>query len=226
MLIKSIAAVLLTASVTAHAGVIVGSSTLLNDVGLSQLETWLGQGPLTFTNIFTKSVGSSSANFHAAADGKGATFVLMSASSDNGKTWKTIGGYNPRSWNSYGGYNGSTNTADWTAFVFNLTDSVKLQQTHALQTYNSINYGPTFGRGHDIYVDQSLSLGYSYGWSYGYSFAGAYDCRYISGSVCKKSLVDGSFTNGTNAYINMQIGALEVFTIADFTPPPTKGHLE
>ena len=119
----------------------------------------------------------------------------MSASED-GITWKTIGGYDPVSWNSFSGYN-VTNTYD--GFVFNLTDGVKRQQTNEYQTANVAGYGPTFGGGHDIYVNNTLDMGYSYAYSYG------------SGGA--NSLVDSSGYNGSN----MQIRALEVFTIGGFT---------
>jgi len=52
----------------------------------------------------------------------------------------------------------------------------------------------------DIYVNSALSLGYSYGYSYGVADA--------------RSIVDGSSYDG----LNMQIGALEVFTIGAFIP--------
>lgn len=196
----------LLVSLPANATLIIGGSALLDPAGASQLENWLGTGPVTLTNIFTKGVGSTSANFHTAADGMGATFSVMKVT-QNGIT-KTIGGYNPQNWNPSSGYNMVANPADRTAFIFNLSD-LALYRERAdgfgpWQTYNWTSYGPTFGGGHDIYVNNTLTSGYSYLFSYG------------ADATQFKSIVDGSAYAGLNMFIN----SLEVFTIAAAVPEP------
>lgn len=161
----------LLAAGNAGAATIVGGSALLDAAYANQLESWLGQGPVTLTNIFTKTQGSTSLDFHAAADGQGPTFAVMRAT--EGGVTAIIGGYNPQSWNSISAYNITVDPADRTAFIFNLTTNERRNQTGAqpgleiYQTYNILSYGPTFGGGHDIWVNSALSAGYSFGWSYG-----------------------------------------------------------
>lgn len=184
----------------AEAGVIIGGSSLLTTASENMLETWLGQGSLALTNIFTKTAGSTSYNFHSAVDGKGATFSILQVVS-NGVT-QIIGGYDPQSWgvsNVYYGYNYYSNNADKTAFIFNLTQNIikkeNLDSSGNYQTYSSSSYGPTFGGGHDIYVNQYLSSGYANTYSYG---------TYGSTNILNQGSNYSSFT----------ITGLEVFTIA------------
>jgi hypothetical protein len=140
----AIAAALIAVAPLSNAGIIVGGSSLLNAPYLAQLESWLGEGALTLTNIFTKNATSTSVDFHAAVDGKGRTFAVMSAS--NNSTSAVIGGYNPNAWNaSINNYVYTGNDVDKTAFIFNLSNGWKFIQNFsgqgAYQAFNHSTYG-------------------------------------------------------------------------------------
>ncbi len=210
------AALTLLAIPSAQAGQIIGGSSLLNTSNLSLLEGWLGQGPLTLTNIFTKNQtdgrtdNDDSYDWHAAVNGRGATFTVMYATELNTGVSAIIGGYNPLSWansGSYSGYNVTNDILQRTAFLFNLNTGVKFaQRTDGYgyyQTYNASYYGPTFGGGHDLYLQSDLNSGYSYSYSYG------------NGTLQGRSIVDGSTYNG----LDIRITALETFTIAPGAVP-------
>jgi TLD/PEP-CTERM motif len=194
----------------AEAVTIVGGSTLLDAAGAKQLESWLGEGAITLTNIYAKAAGDTSVNFHSAVDGKGPTFAMMSATEGGSGINAIIGGYNPQSWRSNGGFNFTPFDADRTGFIFNLsTDSLFRQNlginnNGQFQTFNASDFGPTFGGGYDIYVNAGMDVGSSYLWSYS------------DGRPLTTSIIDGSVNDGTD----VRYGAMEVFTIAPTAPVP------
>ena len=212
-------------SPAAQASSIIGGSTLLNSASLSQLEGYLGEGQLDITNIFTKQAGSTAADFHTAADGKGRTFSVLHVSGteefQDGSTTQfsnVIGGYNPQSWNSSNSYNFVSDPAQRTAFLFNLTDSTFFKENTALdptngdtgsqQTYNSGFYGPTFGGGHDLHANFLLNGGYSYA----YSYTNNAD---VPGFSLLLGLGGNPTFSNTGFFQGFNIDDLEVFTIAN-----------
>ena len=207
-----------------------GSSALLTQNYANQLETWLNEGPITLTRIFSKSInGSSSSAFHNNVDGKGRTFSLIKV---DGGYDELIGGYNPTSWDTSTNYRHSLNTGDYSAFIFNLTENRIHRQignkSQYYQTYNNINYGPTFGGGHAIYVNANLSSGYTithYTYNLtqnlnGYYTYGGGDGRNILGDAAYYDNGTGP-GNTTHSYsYNLVYGDIETFTIQTGVPIP------
>ncbi|GAB6053227.1 hypothetical protein JCM17960_20470 [Magnetospira thiophila] len=197
---------------TAQAGVISGGSSMLNAGSLSQLESWLGQGDLSLTNIFTKTANDTSYTWHAAVDGQGATFTVMEwnyLDAQGQAQTDLVGGYNPQSWDQSSNYHYTSADSERTAFLFNLTTGALFSQCliydsscgygygsyyneGQYQTYNSPYYGPTFGGGHDLYVTSDLDTAYSYIWSYG---TGGYNQL------------------SYNTSYGLNVGAMETFTL-------------
>jgi hypothetical protein len=155
-------------------------AVLLTPALQSQMLQWLGQGTAQLSNVFTKKTGDTAAAFHAAVDGKGATFSLMQVRDAAGNV-SVIGGYNPQSWESSGAVHTTVPLAERTAFIFNATTGFMYRQMPkspddgvpdygAHQTDNCAVCGPSFGAGADLLVGQDLTTGgNSYLTSY-YSF--------------------------------------------------------
>ncbi|WP_426072777.1 PEP_CTERM-anchored TLD domain-containing protein [Janthinobacterium sp. DSP2-3-3] len=192
--------------------------SLLSPGYQARLETWLGEGHLALTNIYSKATGDTSLDFHKASDGKGRTFSVMEATNSSGKTW-LVGGYNPQSWSSTDGTHVTMDDSQRTAFLFNLTSDFMLPQLKQYfngdgigkdQTYNQANYGPTFGYGHDLYVPQDLTHG-------GSSFL--YTYNYLGQPSTGVSLLDGSVWHGNDVVF----GAIQVFSISAVPEPATYG---
>ena len=200
----------------AAAATIVGGSDLLSAADADQFEAWLGQGPATLTNIFDKADGNTSLDFHAAANGMGATFSVIEVTGLwDGALDKPvlIWGYNPLSWSSDGGWNFSPLDVDRTAFVFNLTQGLKFDQRKDAdrtnrgvhQTYNFGDYGPPFGAGFDLVLDAfELNSGRSALYSYG---GDEYQGRNLASYPDDHSY--------------LQNGQVEIFTISAVPEPET-----
>lgn len=150
----------------------------------TQLLAWLGNPNAALDPLYIRQDGDRAAQFHAAVDGKGATFSLLRARDSAGSTW-LIGGYNPQTWRSVEGENITLPESERTAFIFNATTGHRYRQVPAPpdqgvpdygahQTYNCAQCGPAFGSGADLLVMDDLTTGgSSYLTSY-YSFeAGA-----------------------------------------------------
>ena len=105
--------------------------------------------------------GFSSSVFHSKCDGNTGTLVVIKSSNSN-----IFGGYTQADWSGNGFH------YDSNAFLFSLVNSynipVKMLVTNPQNAiYTSQYYGPTFGGGHDLYINSDSSYGYS---SLGYSY--------------------------------------------------------
>lgn len=152
-----------------------GGASLLDPSRETQLESWLGAGDQNFTEIFRATPGANSLDFHAAVDGKGATFTLLQVSNTAGDSW-LVGAYDPQSWSSTDGWHLTPTDPERTAFVFNLSTSSVYRQVPATyvlpsqglrQTYNAPDLGPVFGAGSDLYVNDKLDSAFSWQLTYG-----------------------------------------------------------
>jgi UDP-3-O-[3-hydroxymyristoyl] glucosamine N-acyltransferase len=149
------------------AGDFVGG-TLLDSAVRAQINGWVGDPNAEWTLCYKRSVnGASSNTFHSLCDGYPNTVAVLTL-----PTGKKIGGYTPIAWAANNSYSAEgTNSS----FLFSLTNDYKhstVRSTH--HTYRGPGHGTTFGGGHDLYINGSMSVGYcavsfSYGCRPGYS---------------------------------------------------------
>jgi hypothetical protein len=212
---------------SAKAATVIGGTDLLTGSYLTQVSDWLSSDPtltygtdLRFTNIFDKEAGSNTMSFHTAVDGRGPTVTIMEVTETidgvDGAT-HLIGGFNPQSWDASIGFyvfSPVVTEEERTAFIFDLTKGERRDQGIAnnegdggpgrYQTFNSIDYGPTFGAGLDITTN--LLVGSM--WTYSYCVNPAENCG-------RHPETGNSGVNffGTSYYTQFRVGQLETFTV-------------
>jgi hypothetical protein len=200
----------------ARAGDIIGGSSLLDDGRQAQLERWLGAGEFNLRNVYTLQPGDTSIDFHQAADGKGANFTLLEVTNNSGMSF-LVGGYNPQSWSSTDEWHETERDWQRTAFLFNFTEPAVFRQipsTYVLpsqgqrQTYNNAAFGPVFGSGPDLFVNNDLTNALSWQLSYG------------SPTEEGLSIIDRS--RGGEV---VRIDAMEIFAIAPVPEPASAAML-
>jgi hypothetical protein len=114
--------------------------------------------PYNFNLLFSANRdGNTPAAFHAKCDNKGATITVVKIQNLE----HILGGYNPLQWNTSVGWK-STNDS----FLYSFTNRNDLNSAKVGHVYNhsnnnaiycSLNYGPTFGNGHDLFQDSNGS---------------------------------------------------------------------
>jgi len=101
--------------------------------------------------------GDDSTDFHDKCDGKGPTVVIVETTTGN-----VFGGYTSVSWSRNNNWKRAP-----TSFLFQLrprfSHFAMRKSYDTTATYHSSNYGPTFGRGYDLYIGSgALSNSHSF----------------------------------------------------------------
>ena len=161
--------------------------SMLNSTQMAQLNQMYGNANQNWKRCYSKTVnGASSGTFHSLCDNKGPTFTIVKAN-----TGMVFGGYTSVSWNSSSSY-----ATDANAFLFSLDRNEKApaQSGGPNAIYRNSGYGPTFGGGHDLYINGSMNGGYTY---FGYNYvcpvggAGSSNCQnWLAGNYSSWSITD------------------------------------
>jgi len=111
---------------------------------LKRVSKYMGQ-----TLFIASEDGDTAPQFHAACDDKSPTVVIIETTTGN-----VFGGYTDVAWSSANSWASSSNT-----FLFRLRPIMQHYDLKVGQEgraiYRHVNYGPTFGAGHDIHIASS-----------------------------------------------------------------------
>jgi len=96
--------------------------------------------------LYVASVDGDVSKFHSLCDNQGPTIVVVETTAG-----VLFGGFASVSWTSKGTWHTSS-----TSFLFQIRPAMKkfriITRERSYATYSGANYGPSFGRGHDLYI--------------------------------------------------------------------------
>ncbi|NCI48283.1 HYR domain-containing protein, partial [Sediminibacterium roseum] len=200
----SIIAIFLVETVS---GQVLTGSNIATTAQDAQMSTWLNNSVSgTLLYRMTRD-GASSYAFHSRCDNQGPTVTLIKTSYGT-----VFGGYTTAAWQSNWNYTHAS-----AGFLFNLTTSKKGNQgsnydpNSNYSIYGSPDYGPTFGGGHDLYINDNMSYGYINFYSYS-TLDGS-----SQGSYNAATALAGPGLSGTEFYSGF-ITEIEVFKITPGIP--------
>ncbi len=155
-------------------------SKIIKKGEMEMIKSWINKKFLQTKLIYRLSKdGDKAADFHSKCDGKGPTLVII-----ENTIGKRFGGFTSLKWTSENIYLKN----DLTSFIFSIDNMTKFACTD--QIYNihgGLDYGPTFGGGHDLYItDQCSSSDNNYSkfpYSYGKDIIPDKSFYFIAGSV-------------------------------------------
>jgi len=140
------------------------NSAIITATEGQRINEWIGNNNQKWERCYQKTVdGATSTIFHNNCDYKGESVVIIKL--DNGRKF---GGYAGLAWKSRNGFS-QTNSS----FLFSIDNDKKYMLGYYPESsmYDHSSYGPTFGNGHDIYVNSSMNIQYI-NFPYAFSYNG------------------------------------------------------
>ncbi len=151
-------------------------SKLLNSANVKKLNGWSNTPGQQWLMCYSKANhGGSSSTFHSRCNNKGPTFTVIKSTYG-----KLYGGYYGKSWTSNNNYG-----YDNSAFLYSISGNTKhkvIRPQYAV--YDNNSYGPTFGGGHDMYINSNMDYSYTY---FGHSYSCPW-CNQCSNGTCMNYL--------------------------------------
>jgi hypothetical protein len=178
-----------------------GSTLLTKPAHVELLNGWYGNRSQKWKLLYKGTVhGFGSKDFHNRCNNQGETLIVVQTT-----LGYIFGAWTPVVWRSAGGYI-SKGLNSWIFSLVNPSNTpIRLFNTGAYgsyELYDHVNYGPTFGAGHDIYIANNANATTTNYSNLGHSYALPPNAQY--GTTSAKVFLAGSS--------RFQVKEIEVFT--------------